>query len=56
MAMIAIAAGTINRPGVHRGPNLIRLVCERSERDWLAFCLTDQELRTLTNEFCQWRH
>ena len=56
MAMIAIAAGIINGPrAVRRGPNLIKLGCEMSERDWLALRLTEPELRTLTNEFCQWR-
>ena len=56
MANIAIAAGMLNRRrAMRRGPNLIRHGCETNERDWLASRLTDQELHTLTNEFCQWR-
>jgi hypothetical protein len=58
MAMIAIAAGIVHRAvrrRRRRGPNLIRQGCATTERDWLALRLTDQELHTLANEFCQWR-
>jgi len=57
MAMIAaaaIAAGIWPR-AARRRPNLLRNGCVTAESDWLALRLTDQQVRDLVNEFCQWR-
>jgi hypothetical protein len=55
MAMIAIAAGILGGGRVRRGPNLRRQGCETAERDWLSLRLTNEEVQTLTREFCEWR-